>query len=433
MAVLWPMDYNELNFAHAMKILMSLILFAVSQITIAQSSGNNSIVEGMSIERLARLDNRIQEAIKDQWFPGALVLIMRNDKVVYQKAYGYSDLEKKTPLKQNDIFRIASQTKAITSLAAMMLFEEGKFQLDDPVSKFIPEFKNPKVISEFNAADSSYSAIPAKSEVTIRQLLSHTSGIDYAAIGSKPFNAIYAKAGIPSGIGNNTGLLKDKMKVLGSMPLKHNPGEAFTYGLNLDLLGYLVEIWSGKSLADFFQTRIFDPLEMKDTYFYLPKEKQSRLVPVYEEANNQLKKVTHPIYDNVNPTYPALEGTYYSGGAGLSSTTEDYARFLQLFLNHGKYKGAQLISRKTIELMLTNQTGSLSTQFGLGFQLETTVNDYLSPASLGSFSWGGAFNTTYWADPKEKLVAILFTQIYYSQHREIGNLFKSLTYQAIVD
>lgn len=416
-----------------MKKIVILLLSVVSSIAIAQPTSHDTIVEGMSIERLARIDNRIEQALKDKWFPGAVVLIMRNNRVVYQKAYGYSDLEKKTPLKQNDIFRIASQTKAITSLAAMMLYEEGKFQLDDPVSKFIPEFKNIKVLSVFNESDSSYTTQPAKSEITIRQLFTHTSGIDYAAIGSKPFNAIYAKAGIPSGIGNSNGLLKDKMKVLGGMPLSHHPGEEFTYGLNLDLLGYLVEIWGGKSLADFFQTRIFDPLEMRDTYFYLPKEKHSRLVPIYEEVESQLKKVTHTIYDNVDPSYPIHNGTYYSGGAGLSSTTEDYARFLQLFLNKGQYKGKQLISRKTIEMMLTNQTGTLSTQFGLGFQLETSVNDYLSPASLGSFSWGGAFNTTYWADPKENLIAILYTQIYNSHHREIGNLFKAMTYQAIVD
>lgn len=416
-----------------MKKIAILLLSIVSLKTFAQPTSHSTMVEGMSIERLARLDNRIEQALKDKWFPGAVVLIMRNNQVVYQKAYGYSDLEKKIMLKQNDIFRIASQTKAITSLAAMMLFEEGKFQLDDPVSKFIPEFKNAKVLSVFNEVDSSYTTHPAKSEITIRQLFTHTSGIDYAAIGSKQLSAIYAKASIPSGIGNSNGLLKDKMKVLGGMPLIHNPGEAFTYGLNLDLLGYLVEIWGGKSLADFFQTRIFDPLEMKDTYFYLPKEKHSRLVPIYEEVGGQLKKVTGLIYDNVDPSYPTLNGTYYSGGAGLSSTIEDYARFLQLFLNNGQYKGKQLIGRKTIELMLTNQTGTLPTQFGLGFQLETSANDYLSPASLGSFSWGGAFNTNYWADPKENLVAILYTQIYNSHHREIGTLFKALTYQAIVD
>lgn len=411
--------------------LLSLPIIAWAQQTTLPSSNPES--EGMSSERLERIDRRIQQGLNDNWFPGAVVLIMRNSKLVHYKAYGYSDLEKKTPMKKDNIFRIASQSKAITSLAAMMLFEEGKFQLDDPVSKYIPEFKDTKVLSTFNKEDSSYSTEPAKMQITIRQLLTHTSGVDYAAIGSANFKAIYAKAGIPSGIGNDKMVLADKMKVLGGLPIAHQPGEAFTYGLNIDVLGYLIEVWSGQTLADFFQKRIFNPLGMSDTYFYLPKDKISRLVPIYEEKENKLIKVNHEIYDHVNPAYPTLPGKYYSGGAGLSSTAEDYAKFLQLFLNKGEFNGTRLLSRKTIELMLTNQTGALPTQFGLGFQLETPVNDFLSPASLGSFSWGGAFNTTYWADPKENIVALLYTQIYSSQHREIGNLFKTLTYQAVID
>lgn len=419
-----------------MKRLIALALLSLPIIVWAQQAtltSGNPESEGMSPERLDRIDQRIQQALDDNWFPGAVVLIMRNSKLVHYKAYGYSDLEKKVTMKRDNIFRIASQSKAITSLAAMMLFEEGKFQLDDPVSKYIPEFKNTRVLSNFNKEDSSYSTEPAKMQVTIRQLMTHTSGIDYAAIGSAYFKAIYAKAGVPSGIGNDKMILADKMKVLGGLPIAHQPGEAFTYGLNLDVLGYLIEVWSGQTLADFFQKRIFNPLGMNDTYFYLPKDKISRLMPLYEEKENKLVKVDHEIYDHVNPVYPTLQGKYYSGGAGLSSTAEDYAKFLQLFLNKGEFNGTRLLSRKMVELMLTNQTGTLPTQFGLGFQLITAANDYQTPASLGTFSWGGAFNTTYWADPKENIVALLYTQVYNSQHREIGNLFKNLTYQAVID
>ncbi|MCB0487176.1 MAG: serine hydrolase domain-containing protein [Cyclobacteriaceae bacterium] len=414
---------------------MSRLIIALLVIASAVASAQNKsqVVEGMSTERLARIDVRMQQAIKDNWFPGAVVLIIRNGKPVYFKSFGKSDLEASTDMKKDNIFRIASQTKAITSLAVMMLFEEGKFQLDDPVSKFIPEFKNSQVLTEFNANDSTYKSTPAKKEITIRHLLTHTSGISYAAIGSSEFNAIYAKASVPSGIGTAFATLGDKMKILGGLPIKHLPGESFTYGLNIDVLGYLVEIWSGQTLSNFFESRIFRPLGMNDTYFYLPVEKHSRLVPVYEEVNGKLSKVTHQIYDKVDPWYPRLKGQYYSGGAGLSSTVEDYSKFLQLFLNKGEYNGKRLLSRKTVELMLTNQTGAMSTQFGLGFELETALNDYQDPTSIGTFSWGGAFNTTYWADPKENLVALLYTQIYQSPHREIGSLFKALTYQAIVD
>ena len=414
-----------------MKKLIFILLIA--SIPSARAQKQNQIVEGMSLERLSRIDNRIQQAIKENWLPGAVVLIVRNDKPVYFKSFGKSDLESSTEMKNNDIFRIASQTKAITSLAVMMLFEEGKFQLDDPVSKFIPEFNNPKILTEFSRSDSSYKTQPSGKEITIRQLLTHTSGIDYAAIGSDAFKAIYAKANVPSGIGNAYATLSEKMKVLGQLPLKHLPGEAFTYGLNVDVLGYLVEIWSAQTLAQFFEERIFRPLEMRDTYFYLPVEKHNRLVPIYEEKDGKLSKVTHTIYDDVDPWYPRLSGQYYSGGAGLSSTIEDYSKFLRLMLNYGTLNGQRLLSRKTVELMLTNQTGSMPIQFGLGFELETALNDYQDPSTIGSFSWGGAFNTTYWADPEEKLVALLYTQIYSSKHREIGNLFKTLTYQAIVD
>ena len=389
---------------------------------------------GMSPERLQRVDNLVNDHLNKGQIPGAVVFIARNGKIVYHKAYGYSDVENKTALKKDDIFRIASQTKAITSLAVMMLFEEGKFLLDDPLSRYIPEFKNPRVLVNVNWSDTTYTTIPAKSEITIRQLLTHTSGIDYASIGSQEFKAIYAKAKVPSGIGSANMVLADKMKVLGGLPLKHHPGEQFTYGLNTDVLGYLVELLSAQPLDQFFKSRIFQPLGMNDTYFYLPKEKQNRLVYLYQTKSGRLSKMEAATYDGSNPQYPALGGTYFSGGAGLSSTVEDYAKFLQMFLNKGEYNGVRLLSRKTVELMLTNQTQPpITTQFGLGFGLETNANDYQSIYSIGSFSWGGAFNTHYWADPKEKLVAMIFTNMYASPVWNIGDKFKVAVYGAVGD
>jgi CubicO group peptidase (beta-lactamase class C family) len=418
-----------------MKTYLSIAVLLTSLVCNSQVlTVGNAKENGMSPERLQRIDNLINEHVTKGQIPGAVVFIARNGKIVYHKAYGYSDIENKISLKKDDIFRIASQTKAITSLAVMMLFEEGKFLLDDPLSRYIPEFKNPKVLSNLNWADTTHSTVPAKSELTIRQLLTHTSGIDYASIGSQEFKAIYAKAKIPSGIGSSAMVLADKMKVLGSLPLKHHPGEQYTYGLNTDVLGYLVEVLSGQSLDQFFKTRIFQPLGMNDTYFYLPKEKYNRLVYLYETKNGSLSKMISSAYDGSNPQYPILAGTYYSGGAGLSSTTEDYAKFLQLFLNKGEYNGVRLLSRKTVELMLTNQTQPpITNQFGLGFGLETDKNDYQSIVSLGSFSWGGAFNTHYWADPKEKLVSMIFTNMYASPVWNIGDKFKVLVYGAVGD
>ena len=420
-----------------MQKILTLSLWLCVSVSIAQSLvPGNPKENGFSPERLTRIDQLCNDYVSKNYIPGAVVLIVRNGKVVYHKAYGYSDAEAKTTLKKDDIFRIASQTKAITSLAVMMLFEEGKLLLDDPISKYIPEFKNPKVLSSLNWADTTYSTIPAKSEITIRQLLTHTSGLDYAEIGSQDFKAIYAKSKIPSGTGMHSAnqLLADKIKLLGSLPLKHHPGEQYTYGLNTDVLGYLVEVVSGQSLDQFFKTRIFQPLGMNDTYFYLPAEKYNRLVALHQSKAGVLKRVEIPAGKGLNPNYPNTVGTYFSGGAGLSSTIEDYAKFLQLFINKGEYNGVRLLSRKTIELMLTNQTQPpITVQFGLGFGLETAANDYQSIYSLGSFSWGGAFNTAYWADPKEKLIGLIYTNMYGSNTYQVNDKFKVLTYQAIVD
>jgi CubicO group peptidase (beta-lactamase class C family) len=389
---------------------------------------------GMSTARLSKIDKMIEEQVANKWIPGAVVFIARNGKIVYHKAYGYSDVENKTALKKDNIFRIASQSKAITSLAVMMLWEDGKFGLDEPVSKYIPEFKNPKVLVNLNWTDTTYTTTPAKSEITIRQLLTHTSGIDYAGIGNQEFKAIYAKAGVPSGIGNDNMVLADKIKILAGLPLKFNPGEQYQYSLSIDVLGYLVEVTSGMSLDQFFKTRIFQPLGMTDTYFWLPKEKHSRLVNLYEQKDGAISKVTSKVFDGVNPMYPTLEGKYYSGGAGLSSTIEDYAKFLQMFLNKGEFNGVRLLSRKTVELMLTPQLQPpINNQYGLGFGLETEKNDYQSIFSLGTFSWGGAFNTQYWADPKEKLVGLIYMNTYGGPNRGTADRFKTLVYQGIVD
>jgi CubicO group peptidase (beta-lactamase class C family) len=397
------------------------------------TQGSTPEASGFSSSRLNRIDKMIDGFVKTEQLPGVVALIVRDGKIVYHKSFGYSDIEKKTPLKKDDIFRIASQSKAITATAAMMLWEEGSFLLDEPVSKYIPEFKSPKVLKTFNAADSTYTTEPARGEITIRQLLTHSSGIDYASIGSTEFKAIYAKAGVPSGIGNDRDVLADKMKTLGSLPLKHQPGEKWTYGLNYDVLGYLVEIWSGMTFDQFLKTRIFDPLGMKDTYFYLPKEKHNRLVTLHQDKDGKAVKMASSAYDRVNPNYPTLPGTYFSGGAGLSSTTEDYAKFLQLYLNKGEYNGIRLLSRKTVELILTDQLPELNNEYGLAFGLETVKNDSRSVVSEGSFSWGGAFNTQYWADPTERLIGIIYTNVYATPYGQIGEKFKILTYQAIND
>lgn len=421
-------------------------LFSFSQVDISAGKNKYSILQpakseqqGFSPERLKRIDNNINDWINDGRLNGAVALIIRNGKIVYHKAFGYDDLEKTNPIRTDNIFRIASQTKAITSVAVMMLFEEGKFLLDDPISRYIPEFAKQQVLDKFNEADSSYTTVPAKSEVTIRQLLTHTSGISYAQIGTKEANAIFAKANLHSGLGAKNGrVLGPDMKKLGKLPLLHQPGEKFTYGLNTDVLGYLVEVVSGMNLDQFFRQRIFTPLGMNDTYFYLPVAKQNRLVNLYQEENKKLVSPGTVITMNGKfiVDYPKLPGTYFSGGAGLSSTTTDYAIFLQMLLNGGEYNGRRLLSRHTVRMMTMNQIGDINrgaNKFGLGFGLTTEKGSSLLPTPQDVFEWGGAFATTYWADPKEKIIGIFYRQIWGSTFGEIANKFKVLVYSALND
>ena len=386
----------------------------------------------VSAERLDRIDGIIKQAIDSGWIAGAVGFIARDGKIVYNRSFGVADIEKKTPMETTSIFRIASQTKAVTSIAAMMLFEEGKFLLDEPVSKYIPEFAHPAVIEKFEPKDTTFTTVPAKREITIRDLLTHTSGIDYAGIGSATMSAIYAKYQIPGGFGTDKMVLGDKMKDLGKLPLIHQPGEKFTYGLNVDVLGYLVEVWSGENLDNFFRKHIFEPLGMNDTYFYLPEEKAGRLVNVISEDQN--KKLINASSDFVK--YPLIKGTYFSGGAGLSSTVKDYAIFLQMLLNKGEYNGKKLLSRRTVELITCNQIGDIDlggNKFGLGFEITTAKGQAKLGISEGSFSWGGYFGTTYWADPKEKLVCLLFIQQVPLRHGELQDKFKALVYQTLND
>lgn len=386
----------------------------------------------VSVERLARIDRMIQQSIDSGWIAGAVGFIARDGKIVYDKSFGTNDIETMSLMRRDDIFRIASQTKAITSIAVMMLFEEGEFLLDDPISKYIQEFANPRILDQFNEKDTTYSTVPANREITIRDLLTHTSGIDYAGIGSRNMRAIYAKSAIPGGFGSDKIVLGDKIKALGKLPLVHQPGEKFTYGLNVDVLGYFVEVLSGESLDHYFHKHIFEPLGMNDTYFYLPSSKSDRLVKVNTlDKNHHLVKAPE---ESVN--YPLVEGTYYSGGAGLSSTVKDYAIFLQMLLNKGEYNGKRLLSRRTVEIITTNQIGNLNLgrdKFGLGFQITTANGQARLGMSEGSFSWGGYFSTTYWADPKERLVCLLFMQQSPLSHGEIQDKFKALVYQALND
>ncbi len=425
------------------QVLLFLCFALLASLRITAQTGAPSLLtvglpenHHFSAERLQRIDKLVQEYIDSNWIAGAIALVAKDGHIVYHKAIGYDDKEKNKLLQKDAIWRIASQTKAITSVGVMLLFEEGRFLLDDPISKYIPEFRKPVVLDQFNKTDTSYTTIPAKKEISIRELLTHTSGIGYAQIGSETMNAIYAKAGVVGGIGLKGGKLGDNIKKLGSLPLVHQPGEKWTYGLNTDVLGYLIEVVSGMSLDEFFRKRIFEPLGMKDTYFYLPKEKQGRLAMLHSD-DQQKKVINTPETIRVNGEfyrdYPVLaDGSFYSGGGGLVSTAYDYALFLQMLLNKGSYHGKQLLSRHSIDMMTMNQTGDLrQARFGLGFEIVTETTAAKTVLSPGTFSWGGMFASSYWIDPKERIVAQFVLQQYPFSHGEIAEKFKVAVYQAL--
>ncbi|MEN8123268.1 MAG: serine hydrolase domain-containing protein [Bacteroidota bacterium] len=420
-------------------VVLSITTFAQTKSVITSPPLTEGVPqkEGISKQRLELIGDMLEQSIEKNEIPGAVALVARNGKIVYHKAFGYADNEKGRKLKNDYIFRIASQTKAITSTAVMMLWETGKFRLDDPISKYIPEFKNPQVLDTFNEKDSTYTTKPADKEISIRHLLSHTSGIGYGMIDDDTFRKIYQKAGIIDAFTTEPVTIEENIKKLAKLPLHFNPGEKYHYSEGLDVLGYFIEIISGKPLDMFFKEHIFDPLGMKDTHFYLPDSKTRRLVVVQTKKDGKwIKYPGSPYFDQDYPVKGAK--TYFAGGAGLSSTAKDYATFLQMYLNNGELNGVRLLSRTTVQFIMANQIGDLwgdsGAYYGLAFGvLDQKGQDMGGRGSVGTFDWGGYFNTSYFADPKEKIIGVLLKQTMDIGNDETGWKFRQLVWPAIDD
>lgn len=426
---------------------LTVILFTLSSFTVYAQTESAlyspplfeaaPVEAGMSAERLMHIDNMFENAISENRIPGVVALIARNGKIVYHKAFGMADNQAQRELKNDDICRIASQTKAITATAVMMLWEEGKFRLDEPISKYLPVFGEAEILDSFNAEDTTYTTVRAENQITIRHLLTHTSGIGYGKIdGDERFRMIYEKAGITDLFTTGNITIEESVTKLAKLPLHHNPGDKYTYSEGLDVLGYFIEEMSGMPLDDFFRTRIFDPLEMDDTWFYLPESKHNRLVTVQHKEDGEWVPYPETFYD---PEYPRKgAGRFFSGGAGLSSTVKDYASFLQMYLNDGELNGTRLLSRTTVHFMMQNQIGELfndpGRDYGLAFGLinqhgETTGGR----GSAGTFDWGGYFNTQYFADPQENVIGVIFKQTQGSTGDETAWKFRQLVGQAVDD
>lgn len=412
-------------------VLCFVVLTSYAQVLQPTVQTNSTI----SAIKLSQIDSVVNQYVKNRWLIGGSVIVVKDHQVVYYKGFGYADEKTKKPMAADALYRIMSQTKAITSLAIMQLYEQGKLDLDDNLSKYIPSFKNPKVISEYYAKDTSYTTVDAKREVTIRDLLTHSSGIDYTDIGSSKMSHIYNKANIPSGLGYFDANLVDRMTALGKLPLAHQPGEKFTYGLNSDVLGAVVEIISGMSLEAYFNKFIFEPMGMKDAYFNVPASKANRMPTVYTE--NEKKEIIEwpENFRKINSNYPLKAKTYFSGGAGLSSTAFDYAIFLDMLLNKGKYNGHQILSPRTVEVMLGHQLDFQKEgedYFSLGFSVTSKKSAERNLRSAGSFSWGGYYGTNYWADPKENLIVLIMTQHTPNSHSDLGGKIENIIYGSLL-
>ncbi len=432
------------------RFLLFIFLICIHFLAVAQpavlTEGAPAIV-GMSDKKLALIDQFIQDYVNKWYIPGGVFLIARDNQIVYYKNFGFRTTDKKAAYQKDDIFRIASMTKAVTSVAIMQLYEQGKLGLDDPVQNYIPAFKNSKVLDQFNEKDSSYTSVPAKSPITIRQLLTHSSGIVYGAFSQGALRAIYAKKGLMDvGLSHAKMTTEEFINRLAEVPLAFHPGEKYTYGLNMDVLGRVVEVVSGSKLSDYFRKNIFEPLGMKNTFFYLPKEKQAKLVPIYlQKEDGTLEMATNTGGISSAMDYPLqADNNHYAGGGGLSSTALDYATFIQALLNNGHYNGKRILSRKTVEVMTADQMIRLNQDgkgysrkpgetFCLGFSLITDQGKGISVKSPGTYEWGGYFNTKFFIDPKEQLIFVGMTQILGARHGELWDRLTAIMYSSIED
>lgn len=393
---------------------------------------------GISSERLGRIRTAMQRYVDRGLVPGVVTLVARRGRVVYFDAVGYRDVEAKAPMKTDTIFRIASMTKPIASVALMMLYEEGYFLLSDPISKFLPEFTDMKVAQAIPPGETSkepYKLVPAVRPITFKHILTHTAGLPntYRGLTRTEFDKTYIRK-------NANETTADTVKRLATLPLNFQPGEAWEYGPATDVAGRLVEVISGMTLDEYLKKKIFEPLKMNDTHFYLPASKINRFVANYQpddKNENRIKLVEAP---NAQSRWVKEPHVYFSGAGGLVSTAADYVRFHQMMLNGGELDGVRILGRKTVELMTTNHIGDLPIWltgpgfgFGLGYSIVKDIGVTGQAGSAGNYGWGGAFCTYFQVDPKEEMIGIIMTQVRPYTHLNIRQEFMALANQAIVD
>ena len=430
--------------------------FAVTAKEIPQSKPER---QGFSSDRLQRITEHMDAKVEDGTMAGGMGVIARNGKIIYQQTYGFADREARRKMKNDAVYRIYSMTKPITAVALMILYEEGKFRLNDPVARYLPEMANLKValstagtnmVSDgttsrtIGSGDDSLvgqTREPAR-QPTVRDLLRHTAGLTYGVFGNTEVDQIYRKAGL---LGNHLSL-KEFTTALGKMPLQYDPGQQWHYSVSVDVQGRLVEALSGMTFGEFLKERIFGPLDMPDTDFQVNEMNKNRLTQIYQpkgiKPGNFFSPSTSPGLEVANPAVSERYvngGKFESGGGGLLSTARDYLRFSQMMLNGGQLDGVRVLSRKTVGLMTVNHLGQIpmgfggrGSGFGLGFGIVLDPGEVGEVSSAGEYNWGGAAGTRFWIDPQEQLIGMFMVQSIPHRTRLSGD-FKVLAYQALVD
>ena len=395
--------------------------------------------QGLDEVRLERLDAALQRYVDDERIAGSVTLVLRDGRVVYSAAKGLRDIEANQRMTEDTIFRIASQTKAIISTGIMILHERGALQIGDPLSRYFPEWANTKVAVAKNGGG--FDLVPLTRPITLRDLLTHTSGIGYGGFASTgPANQAWVDAGISGWyFASHDEPIGETVKRMAALPQQAQPGTQWIYGYNLDILGAVIEVASGQDLATFLRTEIFGPLDMDDTQFYVDPDEANRLAVVYQPRANGRGLERAPAVGSMLGQGEYVDGprVSYSGGAGLTSTAGDYAKFLQMTLNGGILNGVRILAPKTVELMVTDHLNGIPFQpgngMGLGFSVLKDLGARGTMGSVGEYGWGGAYHSTYWVDPVEKLVVVYLTQLLNAGGVDDFSKLRSGIYQSIIE
>ncbi len=386
---------------------------------------------GLDPLRLERVTEALNGYVETDRLPGGVLLVLREGGVAYTHAFGYRDREARDPMESDDLFRIASQTKAIVSVAIMMLQEDGELLIGDRLSKYLPAFARTTVAEPTEGGG--YQVVEAERPITIRDLLTHTAGLGY---GGGAGSDRWAEAGITGWyFAHRDEPIRATVERMATLPFPAQPGSGFVYGYSTDVLGAVVEAVSGQSLESFLKGRIFEPLGMADTHFFVPNGKRDRLAVVYNQTS-ALERAPDGPGMQTQGEYLTGPRTSFSGGAGLVSTAHDYGRFLQMMLNEGRLGETRLLSPHTVRLMTTDhigsQYGAAGMGFGLGFSVREDVGLTGVPGSEGEFGWGGAYHSTYWVDPAEEMVVVYLTQVIPARGLDDHQRIRALLYASIL-